>query len=286
MKSRIALVALVALCGFSLLGAYAIETRVKLSLGEAAAIGKVGSTTTVNKFGRNQDSDTTEDAIYEGSDLGGPIRCFADIGTTAVALYAFSDDEADAAKVVTVEAIDANWDVSLIDVTLGADTLSGGTAAAQVGTKTLLSVNRAFAKSTALVGNIYINADNVDDGDGVPTNVATKLVTGIVIGENQTLQACYTVPSGFNALMTQYCTSVINTAANATALLRIRKSVEGAASRVQEIHEQAESTYQCTQHEPPIKFSEKTDIELTSVGSGNNGAVSGTFDLILMPNTM
>jgi hypothetical protein len=243
----------------------------------------------VNKFGRNQDADTTEDAVYEGSDLGGPIRCFADLATTAVALYISSDDPSDASDgalpvTVTVEALDANWDLVTIEQALGATVGATGSALTQIGSTTLMRVNRAYVSGTnPALGNIYINADNVDAGpDGVPDNIATKLVTGIVIGENQTLQACYTVPNDYNAYLTQYCTSNVNTAANATMAFRLRRSVEGAASRVVELHEIGESLYQCTEHDPPILFAEKTDIELTSVSSANNGSTSGTFDLVLI----
>jgi hypothetical protein len=247
----------------------------------------------VNKFGRNQDADTTEDSVYEGSDLGGPIRCFADLATTAVALYISSDDPSDASDgalpvTVTVEGLDANWDIVTVEQALGATVGATGSALTQIGTGTMVRVNRAYVSGTnPALGNIYINADNVDAGpDGVPDNIATKLVTGIVIGENQTLQACYTVPNGYNAYLTQYCTSNVNTAANATMAFRLRRSVEGAASRVTELHEIDENLYQCTEHAPPILFTEKTDIELTSVSSGNDGSTSGTFDLVLIKNTL
>ena len=248
---------------------------------------------TVNKFGRNSDADTTEDSIYEGSDLGGPIRCFADLAATAVALYISSDDPSDASDgakpvTITVEALDANWEPVTIVQALGATVGATGSALTQIGSVTLMRVNRAYVSSTnPALGNIYINADGVDAGpDGVPDNVATKLVTGIVIGENQTLQACYTVPAGYNAFLTQFCTTNINTVANAVATFRLRKAVGGAASRVQELLELAESVYQCTLHDPPIKFGEKTDIELTTDSSANNASASGTFDLVLISNTL
>jgi hypothetical protein len=276
--------AIVALAAFSL-GALSVSRVVRYSLGEAAAAGAIGTITTVNKFGRNQDSDTTEDAIWEGSDLGGPIRCFDVIGTTAAALYLSSDDENDAAKEVTVEYLDASWDTQSVNVTLGAAS-AGGTVFAQIGSETILRINRMYATSTALVGNIYAGTDTADgDADGIPDTVLTELVAGIVIGENQTLQACYTVPNGYVALLTQFCTSNLNTAANATATTRLRKSVEGAASRVQEILALDETVYQCTEHDPPVMFDEKTDIELTNVSSANNASVTGTFDLILVPKT-
>jgi hypothetical protein len=250
----------------------------------AAAGGDLIGFYSVNKFGRNQDADQTEDSIWEGSDLGGPIRCFDVIGTTAVALYLSSDDENDAAKGVTVQYLDSSWDSQEVNVTLGTAS-AGGTVFVQIGSETIMRINRMYATSAALVGNIYAGIDDVDGGtDGIPDTILTDLVACIVIGENQTLQACYTVPNGYNALLTQFCTTNINTAANAVATFRLRKSVEGAASRVQEILEIGESIYQCTSHSPPIMFGAKTDIELTSDMSGNDGSATGTFDLILQPD--
>jgi len=248
---------------------------------------------TVNKFGRNSDADTTEDAVYEGSDLGGPIRCFADVGTTATAFYISSDDPSDASDgakpvTVTIEVLDADWNIITIEQALGATVGATGAALTKIGTVDLLRVNRAYVSSAnPALGNIYINADAVDAGpDGIPDNRATKLVTGIRIGENQTLQACYTVPAGYNAFLTQLCTSNIATVANAKATFRLRKSVAGAAARVQELYEIGNGTYACTTHSPPVKFSEKTDISITSVMSANNGKASGTFDLVLIKNTL
>ena len=139
------------------------------------------------------------------------------------------------------------------------------------------------ATSTALVGNIYAGIDTADgDADGIPDTILTDFVAGISIGENQTLQACYTVPNNYTALLSQFCTSNHDTAGNATATFRLRKSVAGAASRVQEILQIDEAQYQCTTHEPPIRFAEKTDIELTNVAGANNASVTGTFDLVLI----
>lgn len=271
-----------------LMGVRSIGQLVPLTLGEAAATSQIGTIFTVNKFGRNQDSDQTEDSIWEGSDVGGPIRCFDVIGTTAVALYISSDHEDDATLDVTVEYLDADWAVQTIDQALGAVANATATAFVQLGSETIMRVNRAYATSTALSGNVYIHTDSVDAAaqDGIPDTILTDLIAVVVSGENQTLQACYTVPLGFSALLTQYCTTNINTAANAVATFRLRRSVEGAASRVQEILELNESVYQCTPHDPPIVLVEKTDVELTAVMSANNGTATGTFDLIMVPNTM
>jgi hypothetical protein len=247
---------------------------------------------TANVFGQNADNDAALESIWDGSDLAGPVRCFDVIGTAAVALYISSDDENDAsdnnAVSVTVEALDANWDPVTIEAPLGVAS-AGGTVFAQVGTVILMRVNRAFVSSTNVaLGNIYIGIDPVDSGaNGIPDTVLTELVAGIVIGNNQTQQACYTVPDNYNAFLTHFCATNPDTAANAVTVFGLRSSVEGAASRAQELFTLAESTTQCFEHaphSPPILFTQRTDIELTSESNSADAAASGSFDLVLIDN--
>ncbi len=249
---------------------------------------------TTNVFGRNLDSDTTQDSISETSDLGGPIRCFelgtGSASTTATALYISSDDENDASDnngvIITVEALDSNWDPVTITAALGAASTSG-TVFAQVGSVTLVRVNSIYVADTsgaAPVGNIYLHDDTSDGGtDGTPDDLVNDLIIGIVIGENRAHQACYTVPNNYNGFVTGFCSTHADTAANATGVtFRLRSSVEGAASQSQEILELPETSYQCTGHVPPVKFGEKTDIELTAVSQANDATVYGSFDLLLI----
>jgi len=289
---KLALVGALCLVLFFGTGAF-IETKIRMvyavqpEFGMALASGWLANTWstagTVNKFGRNEDADTTEDSIADISDLGGPIRCFTNITTSVEVVNVTSDSDSDAALGVTVEFIDGSWDKQTEALTLGADA-GTGTAQSLLNSGTgVLRINRAFATSTALTGNIYLHTDTDAGVDGIPDTLLTDIVAVITAGQNQTLQACYTVPNGMVALLTQFCTTNINKAANATATFRLRKSVAGAASRVQEVLEIGESIYQCTEHDPPIVFVEKTDIELTSVMSGNDGAATGTFDLLVVP---
>ena len=243
-------------------------------------------TSTVNKFGFNDDMDQTEESIWDGNDLGGPLRCFTIIGTTAVALYVSSDDENDASDnngvEVTVEYLDANWDDQTVTAALGVAS-AGGTVFAQVGTEVIMRVNRAYTGDVAAVGNIYIATDTTDgDADGIPDDIANQYVAGITIGEGQTLQACYTVPNGTVALMTRFF--VGNASSVGNILYRLRASVEGAASRTKELHPVGSATPWLVPHDPPLRFAEKTDLELTGDGiTGANNDASGTFDLVLIP---
>jgi hypothetical protein len=208
------------------------------------------------------------------------------MGTTAAALYISSDDENDAsdnnAVVVAVEALDSNWDPVTISAPLGAAS-AGGTVFAQIGTETLLRINRMYVTSTtAPAGNIYAATDTEDgNADGIPDDIANQFVAGITIGENQTLQACYTVPNNFQALLTQFCLS--NQATAGSIQFRLRRSVEGAASRTAELQILGTDLSNCFYHDPPLFFDEKTDIEITGLGAAVNNDAAATFDLVVVP---
>jgi len=290
---------LLTIAGFLSLGAwFSLVRSIEMDFNTALAAGELAgdwpTAGAVNKFGFNADVDTSEESVWDMDDLptntAGPGRCFANMATTAAPLCISSDNVADAGLGVTVEALDANWAPVTISATLGVAAVTSGTVLINpLGTVNLLRINRAYATSTALTGNIYIHKDCTADtgNNGIPDTPATDIVAGITAGENQTLQACYTVPLGFNALMTQFCIGNLSQAAAAqTVTFRLRKSVAGAASRTTELMALADSVQECVIHDPPSKFTEKTDIELTALAGGASQGTSGTFDLLIIPNTL
>jgi len=294
MKQRLLMLGLVCL----LVVGFSVRTTdtVQIPFGLSAAAGWLNNsdgrehplkgTFTVNKFGHNTDSDTTEDSVWDGSDFSGPIRCFTVPGSSAAALYITSDDEADAAASVTVQALDGNWNSTTIVQTLGASTGGGGgTAVTQLGSVDLLRVNRAFPTTDAVAGNIYIHTDATDvDTDGVPDSILTELVAVIDLVEQQTMQACYTVPLGFTALITRVEVDNADTAANAVATFRVRAATNNGAAKTKVDFLVPENEHRDITYAPPLALPEKTDIELTNVSAANNASVKGRFDLVAVPN--
>ncbi len=273
-----------------LLGVFGVRTAVNMPFEIAAALGALGTKiAAINKFGFSGDIDTAEESVWDADDLptagAGPGRCFVNVGTTAAAFYLSSDHEDDAGLEVTVEVLDSTWGMSMIDVTLGTASASG-TLFVQIGNTTMLRINRMFPKGAALTGNIYAGLDDVDGGtDGIPDTPSTDIVAVITQGEDQTLQACYTVPLGFSAtIKTLEMSNIANAGANSVTF-RIRKSIAGAANRTQKLFTLANGVFRPQLHDPPLVFVEKTDIEMTADSSGNNASVSATFDIIIFPNT-
>jgi hypothetical protein len=253
----------------------------------AVAMGAIPGAYTVNKFGYNAAlTGAPEESVWDIDDLpttaDGPLRCFTNITDTPAALYISSDSATDAGLTVTVEYLIADYVAATTTVTLGADTGATGTEFVQIGSVAILRVNRAYAAGASLTGNIYIHKDSVDAAvkDGIPDTVATDMIAGITAGENQSLQACYTVPAGYVALMTSKCVSNLGTGTPAVTF-RERKSVEGAASRTQERLSMADELTICKEVSPPTLYAEKTDIEIT--GSATTQAAGATFGLILIP---
>jgi hypothetical protein len=274
-----------------LLGTHSVQNRVPMNFSDAAALGLIGSAiTTVNKFGESGVISTSEESIWDAGDLpsaaAGPARCFVNRGVTAAAMNVSSDDATDAGLGISIEVLDSTWTRSIITMNLGVTATTTGTVYEPIGSATLLRVNRAFATGDAFTGNIYIHTDVDDNGtDGVPDLPSGQIIAVITAGEDQTLQACYTVPLGYSALMKTFHVSNTGLATPKFVTFRIRKSVAGAAARTQKKFTLLNGVSEEQNPNPPILFTEKTDIEITAIGEGT-AAATGTFDIILFPNSM
>ena len=242
---------------------------------------------TIQKFGFNADVDTTEESVWDMHDLptsgAGPLRCFTNI-PSAVNLYVSSDSSADAGLGIAIEVLDSAYAGSLVTMNLGSAN-GTGTAFTQIGGTTLLRVNRAYSTGTGFTGNIYIHKDSVDgDADGIPESPSTNIVAGITAGENQTLQACYTVPLGFNAASTSWCISNVSQLAVGTAVtFRSRISLNGAGVRTQILLSLGDETTQCHVAVPSNIFPEKTDVEVTGSDASSQSAAV-VFGIMLVEN--
>lgn len=248
-------------------------------------------------YGFNNAVETAEESIWFGDDLptedAGPLRCFANMNTgttpTAANLYISSSDEGDAPAgdttlgvLFTVEALDANWDpITITGVNLGVAN-AGGTLFKQIGSVTLMRINKVTVTSAAATGDIYIGLDHTTDtaADGVPDTIATDSVAVIDIGQNETAMACYSVPNDYNAFLTEWCISDLGLQGTAATTFRIRASVNGAASTVKTHLNVVEDAEECHTVSPPMYFGEKTDIEFTGLSTDDDATAS--FSLVLI----
>jgi hypothetical protein len=251
------------------------------TLEEHVGLGHVPGGFTVNKFGYNAEvTDADEESIWDVPDLGGPERCNTVITDTATAVFLSSSAAGDATESVTIEGLTTDYVIQNLTVALGATAATTGTVPAAAGT--WLRINRMYATTTALAGDIYVSTAATDtDTDGVPDDLGT-IVAAISAGENQTLQACYTVPDNHVALLASVCLSNTTLGGANPLDFRMRTSVNGYASRTQMLHTTGAGETNCHPVDPHRIIEERTDIEFT--GSGTTQAATAIFGLIVLPD--
>lgn len=225
----------------------------------------------VNNFGNNPSSaiDTQEDMWDNGGTYPYPATALiTSISQTA-------DQVAMRGAIIEVEGLDANWDLTVQTTTLNA---SNTTTVVTLGTA-LIRVFRAKVLAD-VVGDSPIRVHNA--GETVDYAV-------IQIGHNQTLMAFYTVPNGKTAYVTNYYMSVTRTAANDPVSTEFKL---WASDRDNLYAFQLKHAIGLPVSAPPFdypfrpyaKFTQKTDLKMTSYCEGKAGHVHGGFDIILVDN--
>jgi len=244
-------------------------------LGIAAGPNRIGSA--VFKYGFNATVSTSNDTIWfqEGAYTWSPAASTLSITSSDAA-----DDSPSGtgALTVRVEGLDADY------VAITEDVVLNGTAV--VNTDALfLRTHRMYVLTagTTLTNEGVIYA--TDTGDtyttpGVP-NTATLIRSTIGIGEGQTLQAFYTVPAGFTAYMTRVSAGSVD-GTNATTIT-LRTRTEGGAFRTKQKFIVFKGSF-AQEHNVPLVFAEKTDIEMLADSAAATTDVAADFDLILIAN--
>ena len=190
-------------------------------------------------------ADTSASALY-------PWDTVAD---TITAVSSSGSDTGD----ITIQGLDTDY--NFVEETL---TLTGTSPVA--GSTIFHRVNRAFMHDNTNVGKI-----SVKNG--------TTVVTEIAAGYGQTLQCFYTVPAG----KTGYLMNIHASASkNQETILSLFARPFGGAFRSQTVM----ALYQNNQQldfPVPLKFNEKTDIDLRVSGAAN-ATVASDFSIILVDN--
>lgn len=191
-------------------------------------------------------ADTTETALYDWSYAAGTVTV---VSTSA------SDT-----TVVTVQGLDADYNFAEETFTLT------GTTPTAAGSVNFARVNRAFMNTATNVGKIQVKR-------------GSTVVTEIAAGFGQTLQCFYTVPAGKTAYMMNLSASASK---NQVVDMFLFKREVGGAFRVQTTLSLNQST-QTLEYPVPLKFVEKTDLDLRCQGS-SNATVSAEFTIVLVDN--
>ena len=228
-----------------------------------------------HKFGFYDSVDTNLTTIWSQ----GGVYSYLSAAST---LYISSSSTADTgagtgARTVTVSGLDNNFDQKVETVTLN------GQSGVELNGSTWFRVNRIVVNTAgsggANAGVLYVGTEATPSG-GVPTN---KYAT-VGIGDNQTLMCIYTVPRGYTAFVTQKDVSASSSAGKFAILSLVARPFGGVFNVKDRVL--SSSGYSTIEYPYPLKFIEKTDIEIRAKADSAGGTVtvSASLDMILIQN--
>ena len=231
--------------------------------------GDIEGVSYIEKFGRSSDipnGDTV--TLWDGNTR-------YDYLTTAETVTVTSNSVDDAvggagANSVEIQGLDADYNVVLENVDLGATS-----------TTEFLRVFRVRVKHSGSHGTNWGDISVVGGGktlaiiDGGPNNAP---------GIGQTFMCVYTVPAGKTAYLTQWTVSSGKQNADTVAKLMSRDTLhpDDGAWNAKDIAEIQASAF-IKDYKVPMKFTEKTDIEVRAFSSSGSSC-SSSFNLILIDN--
>ena len=229
------------------------------------------------KFGFNPDIDNSLETIWA---QGGLYTYLSSASTLYISSSSTADDVASTgARTATVSGLDANYDE--VSVTVDLDGQNG----VQLGSaNNWIRVNRIAVDTAGSGGQnagvLYVGTE-ASPSSGVPTN---KYAT-VAIGDNQTLMAIWTVPAGYTAYLTQLDVTVATEQNNKYATISTLARPFGGVFNVVDRFVKSESSHH-QEFSFPLKFTEKTDIEIRGIASSAAAdcAVSAALDFIYIAN--
>lgn len=217
------------------------------------------------KFGFNSAITTDEETVWDG---GGIYSYPSSAGIATIVSSSTADDiSGTGAQKITIEGLDANYRVQIVEVEM-----DGATNV--VTTESFIRLYRAFVSQA---GSGKVNAGNIT------ISIGGAVRAQISADQGQTLMAVYTIPSGFTGYITQWSFSSGSSAVN--KFLDGRLVIQKFAGIIQT---KARSTIQNTAFVQDLQVAtvanEKDDIEIRAVTSSGTDAVSGTFSILLKRN--
>ena len=252
----------------NLINSFGVASNVPIANGDVAGY------TAIHKFGRNSNVGNAPETIWM---YGGKYQYLA-VGAAST-LYAYSansEDSAagDGARTITIQGLDNNFNE--IEETV---TVNGAAT-----TLEFLRVYRAFVatagSTTTNEGNILISTAS-GGGGTVLADIGT-VGTGTTFGLGQTQLALYTIPAGKTGYLTTWNVGCAPMNNKATVVLKSRELDGDAPFRTKDIVDLV-GGYHTQNYSIPLRFPEKTDIEVIASGDTST-IISSSFDVILVDN--
>lgn len=236
--------------------------------------GQVAYHETQFKFGFNPDIDDALETVWAEGGLYSYLSA-----ASVLKISSSSTDDASAgtgARTITISGLDANYDEISESVTLNG----------QTAVNTTQSFLRVFRMIVNTAGSGGQNAGVIYAGTGTVTSgVPANKYGTIAVGDNQTLMCFWTVPRGYTAYLYQVDISMNTEVANKYGTVSIVARPEGGVFNIKDKFALSQDIiHQEFKH--PIKFAEKTDLEVRAIASSSNAnlAVSAGLDIVYIQN--
>lgn len=251
--------------------------------GLAIAKGEVVGSSFIHKFGNAPDFDSTDGfvTVWDGADDGGINAMNYTYSGTANIDSLSSENTLDTFD-VEVQGLDDNYDIITQTKTLQGQV----TVVLDTPMRRVFRVKNVGTSDN--VGHVYCYTNGATVVSGVPT-VPTTVKAVIQPGNNQTLMAIFTIPSGKTGYMRDWYANIAgaNKASNYPIELRVRPF--GQVFQLKHAGALAETGTSSIQHkyEEPEVFTEKTDVEMRVSASATGvtaTSVSAGFDIVLVDN--
>ena len=228
------------------------------------------------KFGFNPDVDNALETVWAEGGLYGYLSAASVLKVSSSS----TDDAAAGTGARTVQLYGLDADYNEINEIV---TLNGQTSVNSV--NSFLRINRMVIRSA---GSGEINAGVVYAGTGAVTSgVPDNKYATIAVGDGQTLMALWTVPAGYTAYLFQTHVTAACTTSNKLLTATIVARPFGEVFQVNDkfgIQIDGGDINQI--YHFPIKFDEKTDIEVRAISDAGsaNAEVSAGLDIIYIKN--
>ena len=238
------------------------------------ARGQIAFHEVVHKFGFNPSIDTNLATVW----LQGGLYSYLSSASTLYISSSSANDTAagTGARTITINGLDANYDEISESVTLNG----------QTAVNTTQSFLRVFRMIVNTAGSGNQNAGVIYAGTGTVTSgVPANKYGTIAVGDNQTLMCFWTVPRGYTAYLYQVDISMNTEVANKYGTVSLVARPNGGVFNVKDKFALSQDIiHQEFKH--PIKFAEKTDLEVRAIASSSNAnlAVSAGLDIVYIQN--
>jgi len=238
------------------------------------ARGQIAYHETQFKFGFNPDIDDSLETIWAE---GGLYSYLSSATVLKISSSSANDTSAGTgARTITISGLDANYDEISESVTLNG----------QTAVNTTQSFLRVFRIIVSTAGSGGQNAGVIYAGTGTVTSgVPANKYGTIAVGDNQTLMCFWTVPRGYTAFLYQIDISMNTEVANKFGTVSLVARLNGGVFNVKDKFALSQDIiHQEFKH--PIKFAEKTDLEVRAIASSSNAnlAVSAGLDIVYIQN--